>query len=150
DAGSLFRFGFRNGRLGATFRHIGPDLRPNGRYLSNVTGAEVDYASFSPPTSAELGFSIDALARSGHRVTLVSQVAHFSDRDETVRAGFEYWFDDSYALRTGYDFAADEMGFSAGLGLRLRLGDRQGTLDYAFTEGGRLAAVHRWSLGFAL
>lgn len=150
DAGSLFEFKFRNSRLAATVQHFGPDLRPNGRYLSNVTGAEASYASFSPPTSFHLGFSIDALARNAHRVTLVTQVAHPTDRDEIVRAALEYWLDDSYSLRTGYDFEADEMGFSAGLGLRLRLGGRQGTLDYAFTEGGNLSAVHRWSLGFEL
>lgn len=150
DGGSLFQFGYRNSRLAATIQHFGPDLRPNGRYLSNVTGAEVPYASFSPPTSFHLGFSIDALARNAHRLTLVAQLAHPTDREEIVRAALEYWLDDSYSLRTGYDFEADEMGFSAGLGLRLRLGGRHGALDYAFTEGGNLSAVHRWSLGFEL
>lgn len=150
DAGSTYELGYRNSRLAITLMHFGPDLSPNGRYISNVTGSEVSYATFSPPTLFQLGFSIDALARAAHRVTLVSQVVHPADEDETLRAAIEYWLNDSYSMRAGYDFAADELAFSAGLGLRLRLGDREGTLDYAFTEGGNLSAVHRWSLGFGL
>ena len=64
--------------------------------------------------------------------------------------GAEYWFQETYAIRTGYDFAADELAFAAGLGFRLNVAGYSGTLDYAYTEGGNLTAVHRWSLGFAL
>ena len=38
------------------------------------------------------------------------------------------------ALRTGYNFNADELKFSAGAGLYAALGTTQGTLDYAYTD----------------
>jgi hypothetical protein len=150
DAGTIYELGYRNGRLAITLMHFGPDLSPAGTYSSHVTGAPVSYSSFSPPTLFQLGFSIDAWAREAHRVAVVSQVVHPAAQNETLRAASEYWFRDTYALRAGYDFAADELAFSAGLGWRLRLGNHEGVLDYAFTDGGNLEAVHRWSLGFGL
>ncbi|MCA9728717.1 MAG: PorV/PorQ family protein [Candidatus Eisenbacteria bacterium] len=150
DAGTIYEMGYRNGRLAITLMHFGPDLSPNGTYTSHVTDSEVSYSTFSPPTLFQLGFSIDAYAQGPHRVNLATQVVHPADQNETLRAAGEYWLQDSYALRAGYDFAADELAFSAGLGLRLHLLDRDGTLDYSFTEGGNLSAVHRWSLGFGL
>ena len=94
--------------------------------------------------------AVDAWARGPHRVTGSTVILHQADNAETVRGGLEYRYRDDYALRTGYDFTADELGLSAGLGLVLRLGERQGTFDYAWTDGRHLGAVHRFSLGFAL
>ena len=67
----------------------------------------------------QLGFSIDAWNQGPHRLITAGQVIHPADQNETVQAGAEYWFQDAYALRAGYDFAADELAFSAGLGFRL-------------------------------
>jgi len=146
DAGSVYSLGYRNGKLSITLANFGPDLRPEGTFSSNVTGSEVRYTAFSPPTQFMLGFAIDPWMAGANRLTTAVQVQHQSDQEETVRAGLEYWLKDAYALRLGYDLAADEMGLSAGLGLQIRPGDKPGRLDYAFTEGGHLASVHRWSL----
>ena len=150
DAGTVYRLGYRNAKLAITLSHFGPDFSPNGNYVSNVNGSEVEYTSFAPPTSFQLGFAIDAWSNGPHRLVTASQVVHPADQNETFRAAGEYWFQEKYALRAGYDFAADEMAFAAGLGLQLDFSGRVGTLDYAFTEGGNLNTVHRWSLGIAL
>ncbi len=149
DAGTIYFVGYRNSRLAVTLVNFGPDLHPDGRFQSRVRETGVDYSSFSPPTQFQLAFAIDPLDNGPHRLTSTLQVLHQADNAETVRGGLEYWYDRNYALRSGYDFAADEMRFSAGLGVRLMLGERQGTFDYAFTEGGHLEAVHRWSLGIS-
>jgi hypothetical protein len=150
DAGSTYSMGYRNAKLSIALSDFGADLRPSGDYLSNVTGAPTRYAAFSPPTLFQLGFAIDPWISGGSRLTTAVQVMHQSDKQETLRAGAEYWLRDTYAARAGYDLASDEMGFSAGLGLKVHLLNRPGTVDYAYTEGGHLAAVHRWSLCFRL
>jgi hypothetical protein len=106
----------------------------------------VAYTAFSPPTQFELGFAIDPWIAGENRLTASAQIQHQADKEETFRGGLEYWLKDAYALRTGYDLASDEMGFSAGLGFKVSLGGRPGTIDYAYTAGGHLEAVHRWSL----
>ena len=45
---------------------------------------------------------------------------------------------------------ADELGFSAGFGFKVRFSGQEAVFDYAFTEGGNLDAVHRIGLGFGL
>ncbi len=150
DAGTIYQLGFRNSRIAITLSHFGPDLEPTGDFFSSVSGADVEYAAFSPPTLFNLSFAIDAMTRGEHRFTVASQIVHPSDQNETLLLGGEYWFQDSYALRSGYDFAADEFGFSAGLGAKFRFGGREGVFDYAYTNGGNLEDVHRVGMGFAL
>jgi hypothetical protein len=150
DAGTVYALGYRNSHLSVALEHFGPDLTPGGGFTSRVLGTDMSYSSFSPPTQFHLGLAIDPWTRGDHRLTTALQVTHQADNAETLRGGIEYWYRDMYALRSGYDFAADEMGFSAGLGWVLHLGDRRATVDYSFTEGGNLSAVHRWSLGFGL
>lgn len=150
DAGTVYDLGYRNSRLSVALSNFGPDLDPGGDFSSRVLETDVSYSPFSPPTQFHLGLAMDVLSRGDHRLTPAVQVTHQADNAETLRGGMEYWFRDQYALRTGYDFASDEMGFSAGLGWVVHLGTRRGTVDYAFTEGGNLAAVHRWGLGFGL
>jgi hypothetical protein len=148
DAGTVYTIGYRNGRLSITLGNFGADLKPDGGFASHVTGGQVAYTAFSPPTEFQLGFAIDPWLSGPHRLTLTTQVQHQADKQETFRGGMEYWLKDTYALRTGYDMASDEMGFSAGLGFKVSLGGRPGTIDYAYTSGGHLAAVNRVSLTF--
>ncbi len=150
DAGSLYQIGWRNSRLSVTLSDFGSDLNPHDHFSSNVTGGKVSYSAFSPPTRFQLGLSADPWIQGPHRLTAATVILHQADNAETLRGGLEYHFGDGIALRIGYDFSADEQGFSAGLGLLLRLGERRGTFDYAWTEGGHLEAVHRVGLGFAL
>src|SRR5205823_4511986 len=50
------------------------------------------------------------------------------------------------ALRSGYNFNADELKFSAGAGLYANVGQTHGSVDYAYTDGGFLGAINRLSL----
>lgn len=150
DAGSVYQIGWRNSRLSVTLSDFGSDLNPRSNFQSSVTGGEVRYSAFSPPTRFQLGLAVDPWIQGPHRLTGTTVILHQADNAETLRGGLEYHFRDDYALRTGYDFSADEMRLSVGLGLALRLGERRGTFDYTWTDGSHLGAIHRFSLGFAL
>jgi hypothetical protein len=150
DAGSVYQIGWRNSRLSVTLSDFGTDFNPHAKFQSSVTGSPVAYTAFSPPTRFQLGLAVDPWSRGPHRLTGTTVILHQADNAETLRGGLEYRLRDTYALRTGYDFSADEMGFSAGLGLLVRFGERRGTFDYTWTDGGHLGGVNRFSLGFAL
>jgi hypothetical protein len=150
DAGTVYQIGWRNSRLSVTLSDFGPDLNPRASFQSNVTGSEIRYSAFSPPTRFQLGLAVDPWIQGPHRLTGTTVILHQADNAETLRGGLEYHFRDDYALRTGYDFSSDEMRLSAGFGLALRLGERRGTVDYTWTDGNHLGGIHRFSLGFAL
>lgn len=146
DAGTLYHIGALNGRLAISLLHFGSDLKPEGSFQSYVTGEEVNYAAFSPPTLFRVGVSLTAHERGKHRIDTMSDVSHLSDNQETIRGGIEYRYNDRYFLRTGYDTGADVARFSAGFGLRFPWKLSHLQIDYAYTDGGPLLAIHRWSV----
>ncbi len=150
DAGSIYTLGYRNSRLSVTVSQFGADLTPGGSFDSNVLHTSVAYTGFTPPTQFQLGFSIDPWSSGQSRLTSVSHIVHSADNAEGFRSGLEYWYRELVALRSGYDFQTNAMGFSAGVGFRLSLGGRSGTVDYAYTDGGHLGAIHRIGIGFSI
>lgn len=146
DAGTAYQIGALNGRLAISLTNFGPDLRPDGSFRSHVQGDDVDYASFSPPTSFRIGVSFEPYRRGPHTLTTAGEVVHVSDNQESFRAGLEYDFRNRYYLRAGADPGADAAHFSAGLGVRLPLNGSRLVVDYAYTDGGPLLAIHRWSV----
>jgi hypothetical protein len=61
--------------------------------------------------------------------------------------GVEYEWSRRVAVRTGYDLNASDLKWSAGAGFYPEFGTVRGTLDYAYTDGGALGAIHRISIG---
>jgi len=146
DAGTVYMIGALNGRLAISLTNFGPYLRPSGTYDSHVRRDQVTYASFSPPTSFRMGLSLEPYRKGANIVTVATEVVHVSDNQETVRAGVEYQLQDHYFLRAGMDPAADAARFSAGLGVKIPLSKSDMRIDYAYTDGGPLLAIHRWSV----
>ena len=70
-----------------------------------------------------------------------------ADNQLQMQGGIEWSYHRMFALRTGYDANADLLKFSAGAGAVATFGTLRGSLDYAYTDGGDLGAVHRMSLG---
>ena len=73
-------------------------------------------------------------------------MAQPADNAQRIKLGAEWTWLHRLALRSGYDFNADELKFAAGAGLFIGVGQKQGTIDYAFTDGGALGAINRLSL----
>lgn len=146
DAGTVYQIGALDGRLAISLLHFGPDIRPEGDFPSHLTGGAVNYTAFSPPTSFRLGLSLRPYRRGPHALTTATEVAHVSDNQETFRAGVEYAFAGRYLARAGYDGGADAARLSAGLGVKLPFRGSDLRVDYAYTDGGPLLAIHRWSV----
>jgi hypothetical protein len=146
DAGSLYQIGAMNGRLAIGLLHFGPDMRPEGTFRSHVRGEDVEYSAFSPPTSFRIGLSLQPYRRGPHGLTATSEVSHVADNQETFRGGLEYGLEERYFARVGLDAGADTGRFSAGLGIRFPWKESDLAIDYGYTDGGPLLAIHRWSL----
>ena len=148
DAGTWYDVGYGSMRLGVALLNFGPEIRPSGHYRSKRdprTGA-LEYESFAPPTTFKAGVAIDPIQRPGYRLTTALEMHHPADNAETIVMGGELWIGQMLALRTGYDVQADELKFSAGVGVMATLGMTTGTIDYAYTEGEYLGRIDRVSV----
>jgi hypothetical protein len=146
DAGTSYLIGTLNGRLAIGLLNFGPDLKPEGTFYSSIRRDQVDYASFSAPTSFRIGLSMEPYRRGAHALLASTEVVHVADNQESFRGGLEYSYQGRYFVRTGMDPSADAMKFSAGLGLSLPFAGSNLKIDYAYTDGGPLLAIHRWSV----
>lgn len=149
DAGTWYDVGYGSLRLGVALLNFGPEFRPGGHYVSRqpATAGNVNYESFSPPTTFKAGVAVDPVQKPGYRLTTVLEMNHPADNEETFIFAGELWIGKLLALRAGYDMNADELNFSSGLGVRANMGSVQGTIDYAYTEGEYLGRIDRLSVG---
>jgi hypothetical protein len=93
------------------------------------------------------GLAWEPIETSNQRLTTSFEANQPADNAQTLKAGLEWTWLGKLALRSGYNFNADALKFSAGAGLNAELGGWRGTLDYAYTDGGFLGAVNRLTLG---
>jgi hypothetical protein len=132
--------------------NFGPDFQPPGGYMSTPPGgapSEVDYDSFSPASVFAFGAAIEPIQSRHYRLLTAIQFDHPADATELIKMGGELWFDEMVALRAGWNPRSDAMHFSAGIGLRGRLGGRDLHVDYAYTDGNDLGRIDRFSLELA-
>lgn len=150
DAGTLYDLRALNMRIAFTIQHFGPEFRPSGSFVSQISGEETTYRAFAPPTVFRLGVSTVLLDRGRSSFRASSEMNHFADAAETIKLGGEYAYDGTFFLRAGYDANADALKFSAGAGFHTRFGFSTGDFDYAFTDAGPLGDVHRFAIRLAL
>ncbi len=146
DMGSIYYLGISSVRIGMALSHFGPDMTPGGEYTSS-TGEVREYDGFSPPTTFRFGVAWEPIEQETQRLTTTIEFNQPSDNRLATKGGLEYEFNRRIAVRTGYNLNADEFKFSAGAGLYPNFGTTRGSFDYAYTDGGFLGAVHRFSLG---
>jgi long-subunit fatty acid transport protein len=147
DLGTIYYLGISSVRIGMTMAHFGADFSPGGKFESPNNGDVREYDGFSPPTTFRFGVAWEPIERENHRLTTTIEFDQPSDNQFDTRAGFEYEWDRRFAVRTGYDVNASELKWSAGAGFYPQFGTIHGTVDYAYTDGGALGAIHRVSLG---
>jgi hypothetical protein len=146
DMGSLYYLGYGSVRIAVSLTNFGPELQPSGSYTSPTTGEVRSYDGFDPPIMFRYGVAFEPIENSTQRLTTSLEVAQPADNAQRIKLGAEWTWQRRLALRTGYDFNADELKFAAGAGLFIGVGQKQGTIDYAFTDGGALGAINRLSL----
>jgi hypothetical protein len=154
DFGFQYDVGLADIRFAVTINNFGFNARPHGSIEKTTlqgTTTVTDFEQVVAPGVFRIGVAWDPVKTSTHHLTLVSQLNHPTDNNETVGLGAEYWWKRLLALRTGYLLGVDEKGLpSFGFGLRLpwRIGGI--LLDYGFAAKNRLGPTHRLTLGLSL
>jgi hypothetical protein len=154
DLGSIYYLGYGSLRVAMSLSNFGPQFKPSGRFLSlgrdGVPSGDDEvrsYDGFDAPTLFRYGVAFEPVESGTQRLTTAIEVNQPADNEQVVKAGAEWTWRRSVSLRSGYNFSADELRFSAGAGAIVNFGASRGTLDYAYTDGGFLGAVNRLSLG---
>ena len=147
DIGSIYYLGYGSVRIATSLSNFGSQLKPSGNYVSPTTGEVRAYDGFDPPTMFRYGVAFEPIENSAQRLTTSLEFNQPADQALIVKMGAEWTWLKRLALRSGYNFNASALKFSAGAGLYLTVGGWQSTLDYAFTDGGPLGGVNRLSLG---
>jgi hypothetical protein len=159
DLGVAYRVGDTGVRLGVSIRNFGFNISPGGELPRVGLDGEVveeDFDGIDPPTTFLLGVSyapLRALGMAGgpHDLTLSGQLTNPNDNAERFNLGAEYIWNETLALRAGYEFGLEEASapsFGAGLivpglGPDLRV-------DYGFNRFDRLGNIHRIGLNLKL
>lgn len=147
DMGSIYYLGLGSVRVATSLTNFGSQLKPGGAYVSPYDGEERTYDGYDPPTMFRFGTAFEPIETSSQRLTTSLELNQPADNQLAWKAGLEWTWMRRLSLRTGYNFQADELKFSAGAGLFAGIGQAQGTVDYAYTDGGFLGGIHRTSLG---
>jgi hypothetical protein len=148
DLGSIYYLGYGSVRIATSLSNFGPEMIPSGTYTSPYTGETRSFDGFDPPIQFRYGLAFEAVENSQQRLTVSTEIVQPADNAQRVKAGLEWVWQRRFSLRTGYNFNADVMRFSAGLGIAMPLSLAQGMIDYAYTDGGPLGGVNRLSLGY--
>ncbi len=148
DLGSIYYLGYGSVRIATSLSNFGAAMTPSGDYVSPYTGEKRSYDGFDPPIQFRYGLAFEAIENAQQRLTVATEIVQPADNAQRIKAGLEWSWMRRYALRGGYNFNADVMHLSAGAGFALPLKTTQGSVDYAYTDGGPLGAINRLSLGF--
>ncbi len=147
DMGSIYYLGLGSIRIATSLTNFGSELKPEGQYVSPYSGEIRQYDGFDPPLMFRYGVAFEPIENSVQRLTTSFEVDQPADNQQTLKAGAEWTYRHTFALRSGYNFRADELKFSAGAGFTTDFGTMHGSLDYAYTDGGFLGSIQRLSLG---
>ena len=147
DIGSIYYLGYGSVRIATSLSNFGSQLKPSGHYVSPYSGETRSYDGFDSPTMFRYGLAFEAIERADQRLTYSLEIDQPADNQQVIKSGLEWGWKRMFALRGGYNFNADALKLSTGAGFSGGIGPMQGSLDYAYTDGGALGAVHRMSLG---
>ncbi|KAA3660430.1 MAG: DUF3308 domain-containing protein [Calditrichaeota bacterium] len=137
DIGTIFVPGFKSLKLGMSITNYSAQF-------------EYEEDQFQLPLTFNMGASMDVLDLldgdySDMSFVVDIEALHPRDFGQRIHAGGEFWYKDTFALRSGYKFNYDEESFSAGFGVKLS-GAR---IDYAYSRFGIFTSVQRFSVGYA-
>lgn len=134
DGGMLYYTGLGSLRIAATIQNFGVDAQ----YINDP---------FKMPALLRLGLAGEILGdeASEYKVTALVEALHPNDADEKLNTGLEVSWMNMLSLRLGYKFFYDEESYSFGFGVNPNLSIPL-TLDFAYSDYGRLGKIMRLSL----
>lgn len=142
DLGVIYRTGFRSLNFAMSARN----------FSREITYSE---ESFELPLMLRIGLSMDMtdltqLDSEMHALLFSVEGQRPRDYPEQLKAGLEYTFMKTLALRAGYVYPHDEQGVSLGGGVETGVGGVTLNADYAYTRFGIFGNVNRFSLQLSL
>lgn len=142
DFGVLYRTGFRSLNFAVSARNFAREIA----YTEE---------SFQLPLTLKIGVAMNLMDLTSanprtHALLLAIDAENPRDYSEQVKAGAEYVFLRSFALRVGYAYPTDIQGLSFGLGLRQALRGFGFAADYSYTDFDVFSNVHRLTFRFSL
>ncbi len=160
DMGIYYNTGYRDFTLCMVLANFGPDMK----FIREEYPLPIDF---------RFGAAINLMETASNKLTWAIQASRPSDNLEQYNTGFEYWFNDFFALRAGKKFEKDysddsilplenentsplddrgsfglDAGITFGFGLKVPLASRSMQIDYAYQDMGYLDMVHRFSFDF--
>lgn len=147
DIGSIYYLGYGSVRIATSLSNFGSEMKPSGDFVSPTTGEVRSYDGFDPPTIFRYGLAFEPIENAHQRLTTSLEINQPADNAQLIKAGAEWTWNRRLALRSGYNFNADELKLSAGAGVFASINGMNATVDYAWTDGGFLGAINRFALG---
>ncbi len=154
DFGFQYDVGLANTRFAVSVSNFGFNTTPKGSLEVtglNGTTTVTTFEQIAVPAVFRLGFAWDAFRQAEHRWTLIGQLDHPTDNNETLGLGTEYSWKNLLYARAGYRFGVDEGGLpSFGFGVNLKRYFGQLSIDYGFSNKSRLGSTHRLTMKLGL
>ena len=168
DLGALFVTPFRDIRIGASLSNFGNSLKMDGRDMiisvdpdkQNEGNVEFVNALYQPdqfplPLIFRVGIAGELLENEKTRLSFGLDALHPNDNTESMNAGLEFAYAETFFLRSGYATLfrdATEQGLTLGGGIYYRLGksNTKLKLDYSYTDFGRFDFIQRLTIGLRL
>ncbi len=163
NVGTLYRISANGLRIGASISNFGTRAKYDGRDLriqfdqnpgifgdNGSLPAELFTDDFPLPIMFRVGLGMPITLGEENTVTVAVDAFHPSDNTESVSFGAEWMFQNTLALRAGYQnlFMEDsELGLTLGAGVQYQMDDYNLSFDYGWADHGRLAKTHRLTLG---
>lgn len=150
DLGFLYRTDWKELSFAVGLQHFGVNSTLSGSELAVMYNRqnEVTKESYGAPTLFSMGVSMVPYHQEQHRVLTSLQLNHPNDNAENIRIGAEYEFDSTLFVRAGYRLNVKGEGFSAGVGVRDRIGAFPFRIEYAIIPNRYLGLMH--SIGLSL
>ena len=142
DFGILFDTGFRGMNFAVSVRNFSQEIT----YVEE---------NIELPLTFRIGTAIDVnefaeLNTDMHSFMVTFDAERPRDYDEQLRAGAEYVFMETLALRAGYGYPTDQRGINVGAGIQQEFAGAAFGFDYNYTDFGLFGNVNRFSLRLGL
>ncbi|MGE5435612.1 MAG: PorV/PorQ family protein [Syntrophothermus sp.] len=138
DGGILYYTGLSSLRIAASISNFGVD----SKFINDP---------IKMPSMLRLGAAMEVIGdfKSDYRLTLSAEAVHPNDNDERLNVGAEFGWQNMVMFRGGYKFFYDEETYSLGIGVNPQL-PMPVTLDFAYSDYGRLGDILRLTVQFGL
>jgi long-subunit fatty acid transport protein len=164
DLGVLFLSDIFGLRIAATITNFGTDMQLDGKDLfvqhdinSQLYGnndqilAKLKTDAFPLPLTFRIGLALDPIDTENHKLTLAVDALHPNDNAESLNAGMEYTFYNTFSIRSGYKslfLDNSEEGLNVGFGLRYEFTPAMAvSVDYVYQDFGLFDYTQQFSFG---